>query len=49
MEIKAEKVEQITLSLENRQGILADLCAHLRDHRINIRAMTALETGPSIQ
>ena len=45
MEIKAEKVEQITLSLENRQGILADLCAHLRDHRINIRAMTALESG----
>ena len=44
MDITCEKVEQLTLFLENRPGILADLCAHLADHRINIRAMTTVES-----
>jgi hypothetical protein len=45
MRIKCERVEQITVTLENRPGILADLCAHLSDRRINIRAIAALDTG----
>jgi hypothetical protein len=43
MKFKCEKVEQITLTLENRPGILADLCAHLADRRINIRAIAAFD------
>ena len=43
MKFRCAEVEQITLSLENRPGILADLCAHLSDRRVNIRAITALE------
>ena len=43
MKFRCTEVEQITLSLENRPGILADLCAHLSDRRVNIRAITALE------
>jgi hypothetical protein len=45
MRIKCEKVQQITLTLENRPGILADLCAHLSDRRVNIRAIAALDSG----
>jgi hypothetical protein len=44
MTITSERVEQITLFLENRPGILADLCAHLADRGINIRAITTLES-----
>ena len=44
MTITSERVEQITLFLENRPGILADLCAHLADRSINIRAITTLES-----
>jgi hypothetical protein len=44
MTITSERVEQITLFLENRPGILADLCAHLADRDINIRAITTLES-----
>jgi hypothetical protein len=44
MTIKSGRVEQITLFLENRPGILADLCAHLADRDINIRAITTLES-----
>jgi hypothetical protein len=44
MAITCEKVEQITVLLDNRPGILADLCAHLADQKINIRAMTTLES-----
>jgi hypothetical protein len=44
MAITVEKVEQLTLFLENRPGILADLCAHLTDHQIDIRAITTLES-----
>ncbi|MCP4898248.1 MAG: acetolactate synthase [bacterium] len=38
-----EKVEQLTLFLENRPGILADLCAHMAESGVNIRATTTLE------
>jgi hypothetical protein len=41
---RREEVEQITVFLENRPGILADLCAHLADHRISIRAIMVLES-----
>jgi len=44
VKIKPERVEQITLFLENRPGILADLGAHLSDHRINIRAISVLDS-----
>jgi hypothetical protein len=43
MNLKCRKVQQITVVLENRPGILADLCAHLSDRGINIRAMSTLE------
>ena len=43
MRFKCEEVEQITVSLENRPGVLADLCAHLSDHHINLRALVALD------
>jgi len=47
MKFKCEKVEQLTLTLENRPGILADLCAHLGDRHINIRAITAVDSTDS--
>jgi len=47
MKFKCEKVQQLTLTLENRPGILADLCAHLADRRINIRAITAVDSTDS--
>ena len=43
MKIKCSKVEQITVFLENRPGVLADLCAYLSDRGINIRAMAVLD------
>jgi hypothetical protein len=43
MKFKCEEVEQITVFLENRLGILADLCAHLCDRGVNIRAMAVLD------
>lgn len=43
MKIAAEKVQQLTLFLENRPGILADLCAHLCDRGVNVRAMMTLD------
>jgi len=47
MRFKCEQVEQLTVTLENRPGILADLCAHLSDRRINIRAIAALDSRAS--
>ena len=44
MNITSEKVQQLTLFLENRPGILADLCAHLCDRGVNVRAMMTLES-----
>ena len=45
MKFKCEEVEQITVVLENRPGILADLCAYLSDHRVNLRAIAALDSA----
>ena len=45
MKFKCEEVEQITVSLENRPGVLADMCAYLADRRVNLRAVAALETA----
>ena len=48
MMVKCDVAEQITLRLKNRPGVLADLCAHLSDHGINVMAMAAVdqaETG----
>ena len=43
MRIKCKRIEQITVFLDNRPGVLADLCAHLSDRSINIRAMAVLD------
>lgn len=43
MAYECEKVEQLTLFLENRPGIFADLCAHMAECGVNIRAITTLE------
>jgi len=40
--LKAE--EQLSVFLENRPGVVADLCAALIDRQINIRALTVLDT-----
>jgi len=45
MPITCEKVEQLMVFLENRPGVLADLCAHFSDREINIRAITTVEAG----
>ena len=47
MKVKCEVVEQITVSLENRPGVLADLCAYLSDRQVNLRAIAALD-GPAV-
>ncbi|MFH1749202.1 MAG: ACT domain-containing protein [Planctomycetota bacterium] len=44
MKYKCEQVEQLTLNLENQPGILADLCAHLGDHGVNVRAISAADS-----
>ena len=44
MKFACERVQQLTVSLENRPGILADLCAHLCDGGVNVRAMMTLES-----
>ena len=44
MKIACERVHELTLFLENRPGILADLCAHLCDRGVNVRAMMTLES-----
>lgn len=43
MKYKCEEVEQLTVFLENRPGVLADLCAHLSDSGINIRAISTID------
>lgn len=47
MSIECERVQELTVSLENRPGILADLCAHLCDGGVNVRAMMTLESTDS--
>lgn len=44
MSSTCEKVCQLTLFLENRPGILADLCAHLCDRGIDVRALMTLDS-----
>jgi len=44
MTTKAEQVEQISVFLANRPGALADLCTALTEQRINIRALTVVDT-----
>jgi hypothetical protein len=44
MECKREEVEQISIFLENRTGVIADLCTHLTERNINIRAIAVLDT-----
>ena len=44
MQCKCEEVEQISIFLENRAGVVADLCAHLTEREIDIRAITVLDT-----
>jgi len=43
MRIKCERVEQLTIFLENQPGILADLCAHLADRKLDIRAISTID------
>jgi hypothetical protein len=45
MKFKVEEVEQLTLTVGNTPGILADLCAHLSEHEIGLWAITALESS----
>jgi len=44
MATRAERLEQISVFLENRPGVIADLCAALTDQEINIRAVSAVDT-----
>ena len=44
MQCKCEEVEQISIFLENRAGVVADLCAHMTEREIDIRAITVLDT-----
>jgi hypothetical protein len=44
MQFKCEEVEQITVFLENRPGVVSDLCSHLTERHISIRALTVLDT-----
>ncbi|MCH7813416.1 MAG: ACT domain-containing protein [Planctomycetes bacterium] len=41
---KAERVEQISIFLKNRAGVVADLCTALTEQHINIRALTVMDT-----
>ncbi len=44
MHCKCDEVEQISIFLENRSGVIADLCTHLTERDINIRAITVMDT-----
>ena len=44
MAIRAEKTDQISIFLKNRAGVVADLCTALTEQKINIRALTVLDT-----
>ncbi len=45
MEMRCRKVEQITLLVENRPGILAELCAHLSERGISVNAISTHESA----
>lgn len=42
--MKAEKLEQISVFLENRPGVVAELCNALSEQDINIQALTVLDS-----
>ena len=44
MGIRAKKFDQISVFLENRPGVVADLCTAFTDQEISIQAMTVLDT-----
>ncbi|UCG17143.1 MAG: ACT domain-containing protein [Phycisphaerales bacterium] len=44
MSFKAVRHEQISVFLENRAGVIAEVCNALTDQRINIEALTVLDT-----
>jgi len=44
MSFKAVRQEQISVFLENRAGVIAEVCNALTDQHINIEALTVLDT-----
>jgi len=42
--VRAKAEEQISAFLANKPGVVADLCAALNEHRVNILGMTVLDT-----
>ncbi len=44
MGVKAEQIDQISVFLNNRPGVVCDLCTSLTEQHINIRALTVLDT-----
>ena len=43
MKFKCEQVEQFTAFLENRPGVLAELCTQLSKRGVNIRAISTVD------
>ncbi len=44
MTTKAERLEQFSVFLRNRPGVVADLCTALTEQHIDIRAVSVLDT-----
>ncbi len=44
MSIKAERLEQISVFLENRAGVIAEVCNALTDQDINIQSLTVVDS-----
>ncbi len=42
--VRARAVEQISAFLANKPGVMADLCAALNENKVNIQALTVLDT-----
>jgi len=42
--VRAVQEEQISAFLENKPGVVANLCAALTEREVNIKAMTVLDT-----
>lgn len=42
--MRATAEEQISAFLANKPGVMADLCAGLNEYRVNIRALTVMDT-----
>jgi hypothetical protein len=43
MKFKCEQVEQFTVFLENRPGVLAELCTQLSKRGVNLRAISTVD------